>query len=61
MILYRDADYSDVRSTLLTNRDKNTAPKLGRIWCVNCDSVRVGEGEKCPACGFKRSSNRHKK
>lgn len=62
MILYRNNDFSDVRSTMFTNRDRKTAPSPNRAaWCDRCDRNLIRPGEKCSVCGFRDSFTKHQK
>lgn len=35
-----------------TNRSMARKARLGKAWCFGCDAYMVGDGEKCPVCGF---------
>ena len=45
----------------MKNRERKTAPRLGKFWCHSCDMALIYKGQKCPVCKKKDISKRRKK
>ena len=44
-----------------TNRSMVRKPRLGYSFCMGCDRALVGDGQKCPVCGYRNEPKRNKK
>ena len=44
----------------LSNRQKASQPRRGRIWCWGCDRQIVPLGQKCSRCGSRATPKRRK-